>query len=132
MKASATAIATQLPIEKRKHRRRRVWLPAVVRTDAEERPAWIRDVSCKGAMLEFDEPWAAEGKVILLRKQIETPATVAWVRGRLIGLVFETPFPEKELIEYCLPRARLKLLQQVHGRRSTGRPRSIKPRADRP
>jgi hypothetical protein len=126
MMASAAAVAAQLPIEKRKHRRRKVWLPAVVRTDAQELPAWIRDVSCKGAMLELDEPCAIDSKIVLLRKQIETVATVAWVHGRLMGLLFETPFTEKDLIEYCLPRARLKLLQQMHGRRGPGRNRSIR------
>lgn len=116
MKASLAVKERQ--VEKRRHRRRKVWLPAVLySTGAEGASAWIRDISCKGAMIETDAPMREGRKVTLVRKGLETAALVAWTKGRYAGLLFEQPFSEKTLVEYSLPRAPLKLMLKVHGPR---------------
>ena len=103
-------------IEKRRHRRRKVWLPAALLLAGRDgTAAWIRDLSCKGAMIETEASVREGSKVTLLRKGIETGAVVAWTKGRLMGLIFEQPFAEKDLVEYSLPRAPLKLMLKVHG-----------------
>jgi hypothetical protein len=117
MKASS-AVAVR-SIEKRRHRRRKVWLPAIIRVDeCAGAAAWIRDLSCKGARIETEAQLSAGGKVTLLRKGIETGAIVAWVRGQHVGLTFVQPFAEKDLVEYSLPRAPLSQMMKVHGRPS--------------
>jgi hypothetical protein len=103
--------------EKRRHRRRRVWLSAVVISPDAEAPAYIRDISCKGAMIETDAELVAGSSAVLLRKGIETAVTVAWARAPLVGLIFECPFSEKDLVEYSLPRAPRTQMRQAHGLR---------------
>ena len=104
-------------IEKRRHRRRKVWLPAIIFVEGPQgEGAWIRDLSCKGARIETEADVAEGCKVTLLRKGIETGAIVAWTRGQHVGLVFEQPFAEKDLVEYSLPRAPLSKMMKVHGR----------------
>jgi hypothetical protein len=104
-------------IEKRRHRRRRVWLPIVLRAGGVETTAWIRDLSCKGAMIETDLAILPGSKVVLWRKAIETPALVAWSRGGFAGVTFEEPFTEKALVDYSFPRAKRRIMRAVHGLR---------------
>jgi len=101
-------------LEKRRHRRRRVWLSAVIIASEREFPIHIRDISCKGAMIETDLEIAPGARLILFRKGIETAVTVAWARAPLAGLMFEQPFREAELVEYSLPRAPRTQMRRVH------------------
>lgn len=111
------AAAREGTIEKRRHRRRRVWLPVIVRAGAVEMPAWIRDISCKGAMIEGDTAMLPGTRIMLWRKGIETPATIAWARGGFMGVTFEEAFTEKALVDYSFPRAKRRIMRAVHGLR---------------
>jgi hypothetical protein len=115
----ASVIARQCSFEKRRHRRRRVWLSAVLIAPEAEAAVYIRDISCKGAMIETDAELRVGCRAILLRKGLETPVTVAWIHAPHIGLVFEEAFSEKDLVEYSLPRAPRSKMRQAHGFRRT-------------
>ena len=114
MKAAAAREGT---IEKRRHRRRRVWLPVILRAGGVEMPAWIRDISCKGAMIEAETTILPGSKILLGRKGTETPATIAWARGGFMGVTFEEAFTEKALVDYSFPRAKRRIMRAVHGLR---------------
>jgi hypothetical protein len=111
------AAAHEGTIEKRRHRRRRVWLPVALRAGDVEMAAWIRDISCKGAMVEADTAILPGSKIMLWRKGIETPATIAWARGGFMGVTFEEAFTEKALVDYSFPRAKRRIMRAVHGLR---------------
>lgn len=79
--------------------------------------AWIRDISCKGALVEAETAIPPGSKIMLWRKGIERSATIAWMRGGFMGVTFDEAFTEKELVDYSFPRAKRRIMRAVHGLR---------------
>jgi hypothetical protein len=87
--------------EQREHERRRVFLRATLITGAGAVRAFVRNLSCGGALLDCNGA-GAKGDSVQLRCEILcADAMIAWTHGKQIGLQFVQPLPE-EVIAACL------------------------------
>lgn len=92
---------------KRRAKRARVLLAARLRTAAGEVDARLRDLSCKGALVECSEHLAVGDEVVFVRGDTIVPARVAWAAGGRFGLEFHDSIDESEvLIHVAKPQAR--------------------------
>ncbi|MGE0179468.1 MAG: PilZ domain-containing protein [Sphingomonas sp.] len=83
---------------KRTDRRARVLLSAKLHTPQGEHEARLRDISRSGALIESPALVKAGGSVVFERGNSRIPSTVAWSDGYRIGLAFEHPIDEGELL----------------------------------
>jgi len=83
---------------KREARRARVLLAAKLRTPEGERDIRLRDLSCKGALIECREPPTTGSKVTFVRGETVVPSRVAWTAGNRVGLAFVRPIQESEVL----------------------------------
>ena len=79
-------------------KRARVLLSARIRSADGEYEARLRDLSRKGALIECRMPAKAGDDVLFLRGAIGVPSRVAWVAGDRLGLEFEQPIDENEVL----------------------------------
>lgn len=82
----------------RASRRARVLLAAKLHTPAGISDARLRDLSRHGALIESPAIVKAGMKVTFERGASHVPATVAWATGLRIGLEFDHPIDESELL----------------------------------
>lgn len=85
-------------VGKRASRRARVLLAAKLRTPEGEIDCRLRDLSQMGALLECKPQPPVGCEVVFLRGKIAIPARVAWSAGDRIGLEFEHPIDEQEML----------------------------------
>lgn len=83
---------------KRTAKRARVLLSAKLHTPQGEHEARLRDISRSGALIESPALVKAGMKVTFERGKSKIPALVAWSDGFRIGLAFEHPINEGELL----------------------------------
>lgn len=83
---------------KRTAKRARVLLSAKLHTAQGEHDARLRDISRDGALIESPALVKAGAPVIFERGASRIPASVAWSDGYRIGLSFEHPIDEGELL----------------------------------
>ncbi|MGQ0659899.1 PilZ domain-containing protein [Sphingosinicella sp.] len=83
---------------KRASRRARVLLAAKLHTPAGISDARLRDLSRHGALIESPAIVNAGMKVTFERGASRVPATVAWATGPRIGIEFDHPIDESELL----------------------------------
>lgn len=82
----------------RAEKRARVLLAARLHTPLGVADACLRDLSCKGALIEcYALPEVGAG-VVFERGAVRIPATVAWIADGRIGLKFEHAIHESELL----------------------------------
>ncbi len=101
---------------KRGARRSRVLLSARLETEGGEFFARLRDLSRLGALIECSGDPVVGSAVTFVRGAIRVPAHVAWAAGGRVGLQFDFPVDEAEL-----------LVQLKHKSNSEGRPRLDRP-----
>lgn len=85
-------------IGKRSSRRARVLLAAKLRTPDGEIDCRLRDLSRMGALLECKPQPAVGSQVVFLRGKVAIPARVAWSASDRIGIEFEHPIDEQEML----------------------------------
>lgn len=83
---------------KRASRRARVLLAAKLHTPAGVSEARLRDLSRHGALIESPAIVRPGMKVTFERGSSRVPATIAWATGIRIGLEFDHPIDESELL----------------------------------
>lgn len=83
---------------KRASKRARVLLAAKLHTPAGSFEARLRDLSRHGALIESPAIVRPGMKVTFERGATSVPATIAWATGIRIGLEFEHPIDENELL----------------------------------
>ena len=82
----------------RRVKRARVLLSARIRAAEGDYDARLRDLSSKGALVECGAPVRAGDTVVFLRGAIGVPSRVAWVSGNRLGLEFDRPIDENEVL----------------------------------
>ena len=82
----------------RSAKRARVLLAAKLHTPAGSHDARLRDISRSGALIESPAIVRAGLAVTFERGASRVPATVAWASGLRIGLAFDHPIDESELL----------------------------------
>jgi hypothetical protein len=82
----------------RSSKRARVLLSAKLHTPAGVYDARLRDLSRHGALIESDAIVKSGKAVTFERGASRVPAVVAWVSGVRIGLQFDHPIDESELL----------------------------------
>ena len=82
----------------RRVKRARVLLSARIRTAEGDYDARLRDLSSKGALIECGVPAKAGDTVVFLRGAIGVPSRVAWATGNRLGLEFDQPIDENEVL----------------------------------
>lgn len=82
----------------RREKRARVLLTARLRTVRGEVDARLRDLSCKGALIECSETFSVGDEVVFTRGQTIVPARVAWTGGKRLGLEFLRMIDESEVL----------------------------------
>lgn len=85
-------------VGKRATRRARVLLAARLRTPDGEIDCRLRDLSRMGALLECKPTPAVGSQVVFLRGKVSIPARVAWSAADRIGIEFERPIDEQEML----------------------------------
>ena len=85
-------------VGKRAARRARVLLAAKLRTPEGEIDCRLRDLSAMGALLECKPPPEVGCRVVFLRGKVAIPARVAWSASDRIGIEFEHPIDEQEML----------------------------------
>lgn len=83
---------------KRSSKRARVLLAAKLHTPSGTSEARLRDLSRHGALIESPAIVRPGMKVTFERGASRVPATIAWATGIRIGLEFEHPIDESELL----------------------------------
>jgi PilZ domain-containing protein len=87
--------------EQREHERKRVFLKATMITAAGTFRAFVRNLSCGGALLDCTAAGRRGDSVQLRCDLLLADATIAWTHGKQMGLQFAQPLPES-LIAACL------------------------------
>jgi hypothetical protein len=82
----------------RNTKRARVLLAAKLHTPVKEFEARLRDLSREGALIESPALVKVGMRVIFERGATKVPAKVAWFSGFRIGLAFDHPIDESELL----------------------------------
>jgi hypothetical protein len=82
----------------RSAKRARVLLTAKLETGRGPLDARLRDLSCRGALLECRQPLAVGEDVVFSRGDTVVPARVAWTSGQRVGLEFKLPIEESEVL----------------------------------
>jgi hypothetical protein len=82
----------------RSAKRARVLLAAKLETARGPVDARLRDLSCKGALLECNRPPALGDEVVFSRGETVIPSRIAWTSGNRIGLEFNTAIEESEVL----------------------------------
>jgi hypothetical protein len=82
----------------RSAKRARVLLAAKLHTPVGTYEARLRDLSRSGALVESPAIVKAGMAVTFERGQSRVPATVAWASGIRVGLAFDQPIDESELL----------------------------------
>lgn len=83
---------------KRSAKRARVLLAATLQTNRGDLEAKLRDLSQKGALVECKETLTIDSDVVFTRGNTVVPARVAWTSGNRIGLEFQHPIDENEVL----------------------------------
>ena len=91
----------------RSAKRARVLLAAKLDTARGPVEARLRDLSCKGALLECRPPPAVGEEVVFSRGETVVPSRIAWTSGNRVGLEFKVPIEESEVLVHVnrAPRA---------------------------
>lgn len=100
---------------KRASRRARVLLAAKLHTPNGVSDARLRDLSRHGALIESPAIVKAGMKVTFERGESKVAATIAWATGIRIGLEFEHPIDESELLIH-IGRAKPAVAPASYGR----------------
>lgn len=82
----------------RQAKRARVLLAAKLQTPFGEVDARLRDLSRKGALVECAKLPPVGSAVVFSRGSTMVPATVAWTGGGRVGLQFDYPIDENEIL----------------------------------
>lgn len=82
----------------RSAKRARVLLAAKLETASGPVDARLRDLSCKGALLECSRPPAIGEEVVFSRGKTVIPSRIAWTSGNRIGLEFKEQIEESEVL----------------------------------
>lgn len=104
-------------------KRSRVLLTAKLQTPRGELDARLRDLSCKGALLECQHRLAIGDEVVFHRGATVVPARVAWAAGNRIGIEFLQPIAESEVLIHVGARASAQAPQPAHSASRFRRPR---------
>ena len=111
---------------KRTAKRARVLLSARLHTAQGDFEARLRDISHSGALIESPALVRPGAKVMFERGKSSIPATVAWSDGYRIGLAFDHPINEGELLVH-INRVKPAALPPVsYSRPGVGKPMSGK------
>lgn len=86
------------PAGHRSVKRARVLLAAVLETTRGPLNARLRDLSCKGALLECPRPLAVGEPVVFSRGETVVRALVAWADRDRVGIEFNEPIHESEVL----------------------------------
>ena len=84
-------------------KRARVLLAARLQTQRGEFDARLRDLSCRGALLECNRPFSVGEAVTFSRGETVVLARVAWTSGSRIGIEFAVPIEESEVLIHVNP-----------------------------
>jgi hypothetical protein len=82
----------------RSAKRARVLLAAKLETARGPVDARLRDLSCKGALLECRRPPAVGEEVVFSRGETVIPSRIAWTSSDRVGLEFKQPIEESEVL----------------------------------
>lgn len=82
----------------RSAKRARVLLAGKLQTPFGEVDARLRDISCKGALVECGKVPPVGCEVVFSRGQTVVPARVAWTGAGRVGLEFHYPIDENEVL----------------------------------
>lgn len=94
----ANEFITSVTAGKRQNKRARVLLAARLQTPFGEIEARLRDLSCKGALVECVPVPPVNSEVVFLRGPLTVPARVAWAGQDRVGLEFKYPIDEQEVL----------------------------------
>ena len=86
------------PAGQRQAKRARVLLAGKLQTPFGETDARLRDISCKGALVECAKVPPVGCEVVFSRGQTVVPARVAWTGAGRVGLEFHYPIDENEVL----------------------------------
>jgi hypothetical protein len=86
------------PAVRRSELRMKVLLGAELVTPLGLVPCRVHDISRGGACLEADAPLAKGAAIRFRRDGIDAAATIAWSRGRRIGIRFDAPIRATDLL----------------------------------
>jgi hypothetical protein len=110
-------------------KRARVLLAARLQTQRGEFDARLRDLSCRGALLECNRSFAVGEAVTFSRGQTAVVARVAWTSGNRIGLEFAVPIEESEVLIHvnpagapAQPQNHIQAMEQARGNEPFRRP----------
>lgn len=112
----------------RSAKRARVLLAAHLHTPDGIVPARLRDLSRKGALIECVASAKVGSSVLFERGAIKVSATVAWIADGRIGLEFDHPIQESELLIHIGRPERTRSPQPYFGRPGIMRGMSAKNR----
>jgi hypothetical protein len=115
------------PAGNRSFRRARVLLAAKLRTNSGELDARLRDLSCKGALLDCPAPLAVGDAVVFVRGDTVVPARIAWTSGERVGLEFDRAIEESEVMVHvnrapAPPQNHIQALEQANRQAAFRRP----------
>jgi hypothetical protein len=79
--------------EQREHERKRVFIRATMITAAGSVRAFVRNLSCGGALLDCNAAARKGDSVELHCEDLVAAATIAWMHDKQIGLQFAEPLP---------------------------------------
>jgi len=82
----------------RKGKRARVLFKATIRFHGRETESRVRDLSPLGALIELDNPPPLGSQLLFMRGAVAAAARVAWVGGDRVGIAFDHPVNEKEML----------------------------------
>ncbi len=82
----------------RQAKRARVLLAGKLQTDGGEITARLRDISCRGALVECASVPEVGTDVVFSRGSTVVPARVAWTGGGRVGLEFHYPIDENHVL----------------------------------
>ncbi len=94
----ANAFPNQSSTGKRQAKRSRVLIAAKLQTPLGEVDARLRDISKLGALVECNRVPPVGSDVVFMRGGLVIPARVAWSGGNRVGLEFQFPIDEHEVM----------------------------------
>ena len=93
----------------RRRKRTQVFMSGVLIVNGGATKITIRDISMDGAHIAVSSPLSAGLAVRLRRETLDVAGTIAWVKGREVGISFDAPIEPIEL-QRTMPKALLRLM----------------------
>ena len=108
--------------EQREHERKRVFIRATMATAAGVERAFVRNLSCGGALLDCNAAVRTGDSVQLRCEELLADATIAWTHNKQIGLQFAEALPDERIATFLSARP-----PRSHGARRAAKTRSGRP-----